>query len=374
MRLPPLAARFCMLVGAATAAGCGLTLDVDPPDLLDGSQAGFDGGGLDGGGFDGGGFDGGTHTQCVEDIDCDDTLHCNGAEKCVEGICLPGTPPCDAAPACTVSTCHEGSRACIASDVPCPSGQVCDPETGACGAPPACVIDSDCPDDGIECNGVFSCAGGACVAEAVPCADLDAIACTRATCTTAGCVELGDDTLCVDANPADCVVPRCTERGCIPMPVDRLCDDGIPCTTDACEPAMSGEATGCTHRPDDSMCASTTLAACGSMVCVGDRALTSYPLLSGCAPDLSSERCSPSAPHCVADDGTTRCTTLPSVCETDADCRDGNPCNGIEACVGGSCVQLTTSCPRTAGTSSWCDRSTGVPVCESRFAIAVTTP
>ncbi|MFO0686852.1 MAG: putative metal-binding motif-containing protein [Sandaracinus sp.] len=79
------------------------------------------------------------------------------------------------------------------------------------------------------------------------------------------------------------------------------CDDGIPCTTDACDTARST----CTHTPDDAVCG-------------------------------AGMRCAVQA-GCVA-----------MQCASDAECSDGNACNGMERCQPGS----GGSDPRTGCRSS----------------------
>ena len=51
--------------------------------------------------------------RCVDDPDCDDGVHCNGAEACVEGTCIEGEPPtCDDSDPCTTDTCNEETTDC----------------------------------------------------------------------------------------------------------------------------------------------------------------------------------------------------------------------------------------------------------------------
>ncbi len=50
---------------------------------------------------------------CSSDMDCDDRLRCNGAERCVEFGCVAGTAPsCDDMDACTTDTCAETGTMC----------------------------------------------------------------------------------------------------------------------------------------------------------------------------------------------------------------------------------------------------------------------
>lgn len=403
MRVPPLVARMCVLVGSVTLAGCGLTLDVDPPDVADGSAQGFDGGSLDGGTADGG------PVRCAEDVDCADDLFCNGEEACVEGTCVRGAAPCDEAPPCTVSTCQEGSQACVASDVTCPEGQLCDPTTGACAAAPSCAMRSDCPDDGIDCNGTVECEAGRCVPGApVACAETDAVDCTVPTCSVDGCVELAVDAACPDAIPGDCMVPVCSATGCAEITSDAACDDGAACSVDTCHPPSVGgaaaecrhtprtdpavcddgvactvdgcapeapmhDAVGCVHVPADRLCPTVPESPCGTLVCAGADGLAAYPMLDGCAPDLSSTPCGTGAIHCVPTAEGPMCQSFADGCATDSECSDGSPCNGTEACVAGRCARTSTGCPPVPGSSSWCDLRAATPTCRYRVDPAVTT-
>jgi hypothetical protein len=52
-----------------------------------------------------------THDGCLLHLQCDDGVHCNGAERCADGQCAAGVPPCEAA------LCDEASRRCVNS--PC---------------------------------------------------------------------------------------------------------------------------------------------------------------------------------------------------------------------------------------------------------------
>ena len=36
--------------------------------------------------------------------------------------------------------------------------------------------------------------------------------------------------------------------------------------------------------------------------------------------------------------------TPPGTCQTDFDCDDGDPCNGLDACVGGACIVIPFDC------------------------------
>lgn len=59
---------------------------------------------------------------CVEHLDCDDTMFCNGEEQCVNLVCEPGTPKdCSDGIACSTDSCDEGLGQCVSTAAPnCP--------------------------------------------------------------------------------------------------------------------------------------------------------------------------------------------------------------------------------------------------------------
>ncbi len=121
--------------------------------------------------------------SCIDDIDCIDSLFCNGDETCIGGSCVPGTNPCpfgcdelnDVCTGCGVDAdCDDGlfcsgmetcvGNVCTAGTDPCP-GQLCDDGLDVC---VDCLDATDC-DDSVFCNGAEQCDGGLCVAGADPC-------------------------------------------------------------------------------------------------------------------------------------------------------------------------------------------------------------
>lgn len=100
--------------------------------------------------------------------------------------------------------------------------------------------------------------------------------------------------------------------------VDPECDDGFPCTLDQC---IVGNV--CRHEPLDARCDT----AAGER-CVVGRGCVSEP---------------------------------PTECDTDADCQDGNVCNGEEQCIVGGCfIGSALSCSDgNACTADTCDPAEG---------------
>lgn len=81
---------------------------------------------------------------CTTDLECDDSLYCNGVE-----ICNPSTGFCGFGP------------------TPCASGVLCDEQNGRC---VSCLSDAGC-DDGTFCNGQEECTDGTCEPGLPPCGD-----------------------------------------------------------------------------------------------------------------------------------------------------------------------------------------------------------
>ena len=77
-------------------------------------------------------------TECVEDIDCNDGLFCNGVEKCIDLICYDGESPCeDDGKFCNgEELCDEDERECFHSGNPCEEDQYCDEKHDRCSDEP----------------------------------------------------------------------------------------------------------------------------------------------------------------------------------------------------------------------------------------------
>jgi hypothetical protein len=91
-------------------------------------------------------------------------------------------------------------------------------------------------------------------------------------------------------------------------------------------------------------------------VCLGDA--VSEP--SGCGSKPDAAKCKANE-GCVADG----CVALPSTCASDADCADGNLCDGVERCVSGACVHgARTTCVAGSCQHASCSTSgVGDPWC-----------
>jgi hypothetical protein len=232
--------------------------------------------------------------------------------------CVAGTPPkCDDGVACTVDACDDLAKACLHA----PVHAICE--------------------DGSFCNGVESCMPSlGCVPGAVVTCD-DGVACTADSCDDAGktCVYLPVDAACQDGTYCN-GVERCapgestSPSGCAPGMAVTCASDGVGCTTDACDEG----AKSCTHVIVTAACASDE-------ACV--------PLAGGCVPGKP--------------------------CATDAECDDGDLCNGVEVCDPAWKI-CRNGAPKVckdglACTSDGCNKSTGActytphdALCDDGFA------
>ena len=261
------------------------------------------------------------------DAACSDGQFCNGAEVCVVGLgCQAGSPPsCDDGRSCTIDSCSDMAAACTHTT-----------NNAAC-------------DDGLVCDGVETCQVNGptptgCVAGTpVPCAS-DNIACTIDACSeaTGQCTHAANNGACPNgqlcvplaggctaappcASAADCDDGnKCngieTCNGVCQAGVPVVCNDGVGCTIDSCTPATGA----CAFTPNDAICDD-------GFQCDG---------LEVCDPQLG---CKPGAPV-VCDDGVNctadACIEPSGTCVStpiDANCSDGQLCNGTEVCTPNGC-------------------------------------
>jgi len=140
----------------------------------------------------------------------------------------------------------------------------------------------------------------------------------------------------------DCTVDQCEEAttSCSHVPNAATCDDGLFCTVDTCNPALPG--TGCSHAPLS--CPDTDGVACTSDVC--------SEASDSCLVSAQNDLC-PAGQLCAPGVG---CSVV--ACTQDADCDDGNPCNGVETCKAKACQAGT---PFDCGDATACSTDTCDP-------------
>lgn len=378
--LAPTLARLGLLGAALSAAGCGLTLDYDPPGDA-GADAPFDAARLDAPVLDApveadagepcGGCPAGS--RCVGSVcraACDDTTPCADplvCEACVGGACLPVDLSCSGGSACLSGACDPATDACAYQDT-CGPGLAC--SSGSC-VPGTCTSDADC--EGIVGGCGYVCAMGACVPRMPPicptpilprCEVLDPCTCegtgvaSDALCGGAGvcdvesflCVACVTDLDCDPTGPGRCD-PR--TRTCVECVHDGdcgatlRCDPGTRSCVDCLEggdcehptPACDPYTHACVECTRDADCESGLRCDARTRICVG------------CLDGLG---CPPSAPIC--DPTTRRCR--PCTAGSTGECDPGERCE-LGACVPAGCAG-PSDCPLfgCAGTVA-CTAGTG---------------
>ncbi len=294
---------------------------------------------------------------CLTDAQCNDGLFCNGMESCdpLSGTCQAGSDPCPPDNvACTIDACDEAADVCLhtpdhtfcQNGLYCDGNEVCDPIAGCVdGSDPCsppfkcdeggdrcvlCLSDAQC-NDGLFCNGQETCnlTTGTCQPGTDPC-PADGIACSIESCneTTDACEQTLNHNSCQNGLFCDGQEVCDPVSGCIDGP-DPCTPDSVACTVDTCDEATDS----CLHTPQDSLCSD-------GLFCNG--AERCDPLL-GCVAGVNP--CPPDSVNCTLDS----CDEAADVClhtPQDSLCTDGLFCNGLERCdpVQG-CLAGTNPCP-----------------------------
>ncbi len=269
---------------------------------------------------------------CEQDSDCDDANACNGVETCdPQSLTCKAGAPVD---------CSHLTQGCMKGS--------CSPGTGACSA--VAVADGAGCDDGQACTTGDACKAGSCEGQPVTCDD--GLGCTVDACDEASGACASDDSGCDCLVDADCddLNPCNGQETCDTLIGECVAGAVVDCTSsdDACNTGACDPATGAcvkvavsdgTACDDASICTQGDV--CSDGVCQG----VATPCDDGkaCTVDSCSER----AGGCVFDASACGCTA-------DAQCDDGNPCNGVETCdlsagqcksgAAVSCVHLDDAC------------------------------
>lgn len=244
---------------------------------------------------------------------------------------------------------------------------------------PSCTSSADC-DDGSACT-IDTCDGGICnnpplCTTNVECSDGNS--CTSDRCVNGCCVNTPlcvSSSECNDGDPA--TTDLCVNGCCQNIPTDLcsnvFCDDNDPCTDDSCDTATGK----CVYI--DVVCANGETCCEGvctpGVCCTTDADCDDGDACNGCE-NCVNGACAPGTPldcddgdNCTTDscDATAGCVNDP------IDCDDGLFCNGIESCVSGTCVSSGDPC----GTCEICDETNNVCVggfCELHGVITGNVP
>ncbi len=355
-------------------------------------------------------------TNAPNDLNCDDTLFCNGSETCdAINDCQPGTSPCDDLVGCTNDSCDDlldvctntpidancaddglfcngmevcdAVNDCVSNGDPCLAGTFCNETTNICDQ---CSIDADCTDlvpctddtcvggscvftpnnlncdDGLFCNGAEVCdAVNDCQAGTDPC--VDAVACTVDTCDDVldTCTNAPNDSLCDDTLFCTGVETCDAINGCLPGTTP--CDDAVACTDDVCDDLLDS----CTNTANDANC-DDLLFCTGIETCdaINGCLAGTNPCSDGvvCTDDLCDEvadTCASIVNDANCDDGAF-CNGM-ETCDAISDCQPGtDPCQDNVGCTVDSCDEILNVCTN-APNDALCDDllfCTGVEVCD----------
>jgi hypothetical protein len=140
-------------------------------------------------------------------------------------------------------------------------------------------------------------------------------------------------------------------------PVDsriNVCNDGNPCTADVCDDALD-------------VCHNTRITGPGCGGCTTDAECDDGDYCNGAERCDASGACIPGTAPCVGacqacNEAADRCDGVPGCCTSNADCTDGLWCNGEETCnASNTCVAGTAPCTAACGTcNETADRCDGV--------------
>jgi len=185
-----------------------------------------------------------------------------------------------------------------------------------------CTDDAQCRNTN-ACDGVERCTDGLCFAGTPPAdgtsCDADFNAETRDLCLASRCVAslCGDGFVdapgeaCDDGNSDD--GDGCDADCTGSCAVDADCDDSNPCTRDACDASLTCKST---PTPPGMTCGVDG-------VCMG----------GACVPAGCGDGVVAGAEECDPPDGAGCTPTCQFECEADADCDDGDVCNGTQTCT-----------------------------------------
>ncbi len=269
----------------------------------------------------------------AEPVDCNDDNPCTN-DSCDPAVGCRNEPTlgsCDDLRACTTNDSCQPDGTCAGERVACDDNEACTADR--CVEPTGCVFEnlSNPCNDRSRCTVDDACGDGTCV----PGATLP----------------------CDDHNP--CTDDFCDgERGCVYTPNAAACDDGNPCTQgDAC---VIGR---CAPGPSYTCPPCTSIGDCaayedgnpcnGTLVCATGRCLTAIGTIVTCEAPADTQ-CGWSA----CDPATGQCALTLSPNGTV--CWDGDVCTVGDHCQDGVCVAEPAACDdRNVCTDDACDPTTG---------------
>ncbi|MFQ5590940.1 MAG: hypothetical protein ACE5HE_07250 [Phycisphaerae bacterium] len=300
-------------------------------------------------------------TECNfagQDSTCDPRDHCDGAGACPPSFAATGTDCSDENFCDGPETC-DGAGVCTGTGQnPCPAltnGQrpFCDvnaPEPTPAAACVECLTDADCPvcpGDGRDCT------------------------CTKPpTCSSSNVCEYDNEPEgtphCGDDSATDCNAPdTCDATGhCDARAVNdggACVDDGNDCTDDiciggVCTHPVKAQGAECNLNGADTICdprdicdgagSCTPVVAAAGTVC-SDAFFCDGPEQcdgAGACVETGGDPCRSRGLICEEKTGSETPGEGTCICDTDAQCDDGDFCTGVETCVDGRCVASGDPC------------------------------
>lgn len=258
---------------------------------------------------------------------CDDGDACTTDDTCIFGTCTGGLPlPCTKEACASSVSCQSGT--CV--QVWSPPGTACD-DGDACTADDACDGIHTCTGEAITCNDGNPCTDEYCDSANSCYAQNNANSCDDGSaCTKNDYCASGTchSGVLIECNDADvCNGTESCDASTGCVSGDPLdCDDDDPCTIDACHAAD-----GCTHSPNPACVCETNAQCDDGNACNGAESC-----------DMATFICLPG---------------------TSLSCDDGNPCNGTESCDAAAGCQAGTAPIVDDGiscTMDACDETSGV--------------
>ena len=276
---------------------------------------------------------------CANDAQCNDGNACNGTETCSSGSCTPGTPVnCNDGLFCTIDACN-------------PADGTCSHVANSCADSTSCTLDG-CDEANHVCVhtdvSVHLCSTGAITIPSIGPASPYPTAITVAGQPTSGSVcsvELHGlthtfpddiDVLLARTSGANALIMSDVGGGTAVTGVNLTLDDGAAASLPDGPPLVSG-----TFKPTNSNTGGADSAfAAPAPAISGPSALSTF---DGQDPngtwnlwvrdEFSGDSGSFSGGWCL--------NLVVNSCTGDAECADGNACNGVETCVAGSCTPGT---------------------------------
>lgn len=275
---------------------------------------------------------------CLQDLECNDGLFCNGAETCDLGTnqCVAATDPCIGGPVCG-NVCNETDDDCAV-----PAGTVCRPAASACDAAETCTgLGGGCPADVLASAGT-ECRASVGVCDVAETCDgvsgdcpADALAASTVPCRpSAGPCDVAES--CTGASPA-CPADGFAASTQECRPSAGVCDVAENCTgNSAACPADGFQSSATVCRPAAGVCDAAETCTGGSATCPAD------------ALQPPTTVCRPAAGDC---DVAESCNGVTTACPSDgfvtagAACSDGDFCTQPDRCDGnGACGGAPVDC------------------------------